>query len=62
MAAVILTLILSFMLGGTAWLGGGSRLRIKSDTQRNDLLNFLSYSLIALPVVFVVVFFVLESF
>ncbi len=62
MAATILTLILSFILGGAVWLGVGPRLRIKHDAQQNDLLNFLSYTLIALPLMFVVVFYLLESF
>ncbi len=62
MAATILTLVLSFVVGGAVWLGVGTRLKIKSDTQQNDLLNFLSYTLIALPLVFTVVFYLIERF
>ena len=62
MAAVTLTLVLSFVLGSVTWLGAGSRLRISNDSQQNDMLNFLSYSLMALPLVFAAVFFLLESF
>ncbi|MCH8142478.1 MAG: hypothetical protein IH908_12870 [Proteobacteria bacterium] len=61
MAATILMLVLSFIVGGAVWLGVGPRLRIKNDAQQNDLLNFLSYTLIALPLVFSFVFYVLES-
>ena len=61
MAATILTLVLSFIVGGAVWLGLGPRLRIKNDAQQNDLLNFLSYTLIDLPFVFSFVFYVLES-
>ncbi len=62
MAAAILTLVLSTVVGGAAWLGVGSRLRITNEAQQNDLLNFLGYTLIALPLVFTFVFFVLERF
>ncbi len=33
MAAVILILVLSFMVGGTAWLALGPRFGIKKDVQ-----------------------------
>ena len=62
MAATILTLVLSFIAGGAVWLGVGARLKINSDAQQNDLLNFLSYTLIALPLVFGVVFYLIETF
>ncbi|MCZ6619128.1 MAG: hypothetical protein O7E57_13460 [Gammaproteobacteria bacterium] len=61
MAAVILTLVLSFILGSVTWLGAGSRLRIRNDPPQNDMLNFLSYSLMALPLVFTFVFYLLEN-
>ena len=60
MAAVILTLVLSFVAGGAVWLVLGSRLNINDGTQLNDLLNLLSYMLIALPLIFIFVFYVLE--
>ncbi|MCZ6643800.1 MAG: hypothetical protein O7F71_19670 [Gammaproteobacteria bacterium] len=62
MAAVLLIFVLSFIVGGAAWLTLGPRFNIKNDVQQNDLLNFLSYVLIALPWIFVIVFYVLESF
>ncbi len=60
MAAVILMPVSSFVAGGAVWLALGSRLNIKDGAQLNDLLNLLSYRLIALPLIFVFVFYVLE--
>ena len=62
MAAVLLIFVLSFIVGGGAWLVLGPRFNIKNDAQQNEVLNFLSYVLIALPWIFVIVFYVLESF
>ena len=60
MAAVILMFVLSFVVGGSVWLALGSRLNINDGAQLNDLLNLLSYMLIALPLIFIFVFYVLE--
>jgi len=61
MAAAILTLVLSFVCGGVAWLALGSRFQLDpSQEKRNDILNLLSYVGISLPVAFGVVFFLLE--
>ena len=60
MAAVILTLVLSFLLGGGAWAALGARLTIDAaDQERNDVLNLLAYIGIAMPIAFVCVFIVL---
>ena len=61
MAAAILTLVLSFMVGGALWLAVGSRLRLADAAEQNQLLNLLVYVLGILPLAFVVVFFLLET-
>ncbi|MCZ6711617.1 MAG: hypothetical protein O7B25_14735 [Gammaproteobacteria bacterium] len=60
MAAVILTIVMAFLSGSGVWLALGPRLRLADDTQRNELLNLLAYTGVALPVAFVVVFFLVE--
>ena len=60
MAGAILTLVLAFVAGGALWVGIGPRLKLVEDNERNELLNLLAYVVIALPVVFAVVFYVLE--
>ena len=60
MAAILLTLIGSLILGGLLWLVLGSRFRFDSDPRQNDLLNLGGYVLVLLPFVFIVVFFLVE--
>jgi hypothetical protein len=57
MAALILTLILSFVIAGLLWFTLGSRIALAEDSSENDLANLVLYALGALPVSFVVVFF-----
>jgi hypothetical protein len=57
MAALILTLILTFVSAGVLWLLIGSRLALAEDARENDLANLLAYGLALLPVSFVLVFF-----
>ena len=57
MAALILTLILSFIIAGLLWLTLGSRIALAEDSSENDLANLVLYALGALPVSFVIVFF-----
>ncbi len=57
MAALILTLILTFVLSGGLWFLLGSRLTLVDDARENDLANLLAYYLALLPVSFVFVFF-----
>ena len=61
MAAAILTLVLAFLVGGGLWLAVGPRLRLAEAAEANQLLNLVAYVLGALPVAFVVVFFLLEA-
>ena len=60
MAAGILTLVAAFLVGGGAWLLVGPCFQLSRQVQINDLLNLAAYVGAALPVVFVVVFFLLE--
>ncbi len=61
MAAAILTLVLAFLCGGGAWLIAGARLTLDAaNAERNDVLNLLAYIGLAMPITFVIVFFLLE--
>ena len=57
MAALTLTLILSFVIAGLLWFTLGSRVALAEDSSENDLVNLVLYALGALPVSFVIVFF-----
>ncbi len=59
MAAFILTMILSLFLGGLVWFLRGSRFGLSEDEDTNDLLNFGVYFVGAVPLCFVIVFFVI---
>jgi len=62
MAAAILTILISFLCGGGAWLLAGARFTLDAeDKERNDLLNLLTYIALAMPVAFVCVFFLLAA-
>ncbi len=56
MAASVLTLVVTLLVAGGAWLVFGARLKLSDDRQVNDLLNLGAYYFLSLPVVFVVVF------
>ena len=60
MVALILTLVLAFLVGGTAWLSIGSRLKLNPEGDINEVLNLIVYVGIALAPVFVVVFYLLD--
>lgn len=61
MAAVILTLLISFLIGGGTWLLAGTRFALDAeDTERNDLLNLMAYVAATIPIAFLFVFFLLE--
>ncbi len=60
MVAVILTLVLSFLAGGTVWLLAGSRLSLNEDEDVNEVLNLVAYLALALGPVFALVFFLLD--
>lgn len=60
MAAAILTLVLSFMLGGTLWLVAGSRIPLSEDVERNQVLNLIALVGIFLLPVFLLLFYVIN--
>ncbi|MCX7065669.1 MAG: hypothetical protein NT024_14140 [Proteobacteria bacterium] len=62
MAAAILTLVLTMIVSGAAWLLLGNLFRLHADERQNDVLNLASYSAALLPIFFVVVFFAMERF
>jgi hypothetical protein len=62
MAAAILTLVLTMIVAGAAWLALGNRLQLHADSRQNDILNLCVYAGALLPVFFVVVFFAMENF
>ena len=57
MPAVVLTLALTVIVAGVGWLAIGSRLRLSNDARQNDVLNFIAYVAIALPITLTIVFF-----
>jgi len=61
MAAAVLTLILAFFAGGGVWLALGPRLALSRETEQNEVLNLVAYVGAAVPVAFVIVFFLLGS-
>lgn len=61
MAAVVLTLAISFLCGGLFWLACGPLLALDADKERNALLNLLVYIAAVLPFAFLLVFFALET-
>lgn len=61
MAAAVLTLVIAFFCGAVSWLALGARLALSQETEQNDLLNLVAYTGAALPVAFVVVFFLLGN-
>ena len=60
MVAVVLTLVLSFLVGGGLWLLLGSRLPINEDKSVNEILNLMAYVAGALLPAFALVFFLLD--
>ncbi len=60
MAALILTLVISFMSGGALLLTAGARFSLNEEKERNELLNLLAYVGLLLPAVFLIVFFLIE--
>ena len=58
MAALVLSLVLSVVMGGVLWLMIGSRLEIKDERAYNDLMNVCVYTVFLIPPNFLFVFFV----
>jgi hypothetical protein len=60
MSAIILTLALVVLLASLGWLLFGSRLRLVADPKENDRANLAAYAAMLLPLVFVLVFYLVE--
>jgi hypothetical protein len=60
MIAVVLTLVISFLIGGSAWLVAGSRLTLNPDKDVNEILNLIAYVGSALVPVFLGVLFLFD--
>lgn len=60
MVAIVLTLVVSFLLGGSLWLVAGSRLPLNPDKDVNEVLNLVAYVGSALVPVFLAVLFLLD--
>lgn len=60
MAAFVLTMVLSVIVGGVAWLALGNRFQLNEDPRQNEIANILLYCAIVFPVAFIVVFFGME--
>ncbi|MGI9328695.1 MAG: hypothetical protein ACR2PZ_26000 [Pseudomonadales bacterium] len=61
MAGGILTFVISAIFGAVLWLALGTKFQFSPNNQANDWLNLGAYGLLALPLVFVVVFFLVEA-
>ena len=59
MASIILSIVLSIVLGSMTWLVIGSRLSLNKNCQQNQLLNLVIYIASSFVVVFAVVFFII---
>ena len=57
MSAVILTFIGSIVCGGLAFIFLGERWQLDTQPEQNGLKNFIAFCLMALPIVFLLVFF-----
>jgi len=60
MAAAILTLVLTIIVSGAAWLAVGNLFRLHGDERQNDVLNLATYAVALLPIFFLIVFFAME--
>ena len=60
MVAVVLTLVLSFLVGGSVWLMAGSRLPLNEEKEINEVMNLVAYVAAALAPVFALVFFLID--
>jgi hypothetical protein len=60
MVAVVLTLVLSFLVGGVVWLLAGSRLPLNADKDVNEVMNLVAYVAVSLVPMFALVFYLLD--
>lgn len=61
MIGVVLTVVISFLIGGSVWLVVGSRLPLNPDKDVNEVLNLMAYVGSALVPVFLALFFLLDA-
>jgi len=54
---VVLSLVVSTLLAGIAWLLLGARVAASEDPEQNNIFNFVIYLLVALPFVLALIFF-----
>jgi len=52
-AAVVLSLMLAVIAGGTVWLVLGTRLHLDDEPAANELLNVAAYTAIAFPLLLI---------
>ena len=60
MVAVVLTLVLSFLVGGVIWLLAGARLPLNADKELNEVLNLVAYVAASPVPMFALVFYLLD--
>lgn len=60
MVAVVLSLVMAFLVGGSIWLLAGSRLPLNEDKAVNEVLNLVAYVAAALLPMFGLIFFLLD--
>jgi hypothetical protein len=60
-AAAVLSLTFSFIVGALMWLAIGPVLSLHADDNQNEVLNVFAYIAMVFPFVFGVVFFVIEN-
>ena len=61
MAAAVLSLTLSFIVGALVWLAIGPTLSLDADDKQNEVLNVFAYVAIIFPFAFGFVFFAIEN-
>ncbi len=60
MPGVVMSVVLSTIVAGVAWLLLGARVNASSDSEQNNILNFFFYLLVTLPFAIAAVFFGLQ--
>ena len=60
MPGVVMSLVLSVIVAGFAWLFLGARVAVSRDPESNNILNFFVYLLATLPFAIAIVFFALQ--
>ena len=56
MAGVVMSLVMSTVVAGFAWLFLGARVSVSRDAEQNNILNFFFYLLLTLPFAIALVF------